>query len=58
MPSATPADIVARLNAETGKALETPAIKEKLGLEPAGGSPADCAKLVKEDIIIRPETSR
>jgi tripartite-type tricarboxylate transporter receptor subunit TctC len=52
-PSATPAEIVARLNSETAKALESPAIRERLsslGLEPAGGSPADCAKLVQADI--------
>jgi tripartite-type tricarboxylate transporter receptor subunit TctC len=52
-PGATPAEIIARLNAETVKALATPAIKERLaslGLEPGGGSPADCAKLVREDI--------
>jgi len=52
-PAATPADIVARLNSETAKALESPAVRDRLanlGLEPAGGSPADCAKLVQSDI--------
>jgi tripartite-type tricarboxylate transporter receptor subunit TctC len=51
-PSATPAEIVSRLNAESVKALQSPAVKEqlaKLGLEPAGGSPADCAKLIRTD---------
>jgi Tripartite tricarboxylate transporter family receptor len=53
VPGATPRDIVARLNAESVKALEAPVTKERLaslGLEPAGGTPADCAKLVKADI--------
>ena len=53
VPGATPPDIVARLNAETVKALEQAAIRERLaslGLEPAGGTPAECAKLVKADI--------
>ncbi len=53
VPSATPADIVVRLSSETIKALEQPAVRERLaslGLEPAGGTPADCAKLVKADI--------
>jgi tripartite-type tricarboxylate transporter receptor subunit TctC len=53
VPGATPAEIVNRLNAEVAKALDTPAMRERLaslGLEPAGGSPADCARLVKADI--------
>ena len=52
-PAATPADIVAKLNAETVKALESAPVKERLaslGLDPVGGTPADCAKLVKSDI--------
>jgi len=53
VPGATPAEIVSRLNAEANKALESPATRERLaslGLDPAGGSTADCAKLVKADI--------
>jgi tripartite-type tricarboxylate transporter receptor subunit TctC len=53
VPGATPPEIVARLNAETLKALEAPAVRERLvtlGLEPAGTSPADCAKHVQTDI--------
>ena len=53
VPGQTAPDIVARLNAETVKALETASIKERLatlGLEPGGGTSADCAKLVKADI--------
>jgi tripartite-type tricarboxylate transporter receptor subunit TctC len=53
VPSATPAEVVARLNAELNKALDLSATKERLaslGLEPVGGAAADCAKLVKADI--------
>ena len=52
-PGATPADIVGRLNSEVNKALESPMVKERLlavGLEPVGGSTADCAKLIQADI--------
>ena len=53
VPGATPADILAKLNAESVKALQTTAMRERLaslGLEPVGGSSGDCAKLVKADI--------
>jgi tripartite-type tricarboxylate transporter receptor subunit TctC len=53
VPGATPPEIVAKLNAETLKALESPAIKERLttlGLEPAGTSSAHCAQHVQTDI--------
>jgi tripartite-type tricarboxylate transporter receptor subunit TctC len=53
VPGATPADIVTKLNAETVKALESAAIREKLasfGLEPAGSSPAECAKFIQAQI--------
>jgi tripartite-type tricarboxylate transporter receptor subunit TctC len=53
VPAGTPTEIVSRLNAETLKALESPAVKERfgtLGLEPAGGSPAQCAKHITADI--------
>ncbi|HET7160161.1 MAG TPA: tripartite tricarboxylate transporter substrate binding protein [Burkholderiales bacterium] len=52
-PGATPADIVARLNAEAVKALESSLLRERLatlGLEPVGGSPVECAKLIASDI--------
>ena len=52
-PGATPPEILARLNAETTKALESAPVKERLaslGLDPVGGTPGDCAKLVKADI--------
>jgi tripartite-type tricarboxylate transporter receptor subunit TctC len=53
VPGATPAEIVTRLNSETVKALESTTIRERLGvlgLEPAGGSSADCAKHIQADI--------
>jgi tripartite-type tricarboxylate transporter receptor subunit TctC len=53
VPGATPPDILARLNAESVKALQTPATRERLaslGLEAVGGSSEDCARLVKADI--------
>ena len=52
-PGATPPEILSRLNAEAVKAIQMPATRERLaslGLEPVGGSSADCAKLVKSDI--------
>ena len=52
-PGGTPANIVTRLNAETVKALESPAMRDQLasfGLEPAGTSPAECAKFIQADI--------
>jgi tripartite-type tricarboxylate transporter receptor subunit TctC len=53
VPGATPAEIVTRLNTEVNKALASAPVKERLaslGLEPAGGSSADCAKLIQADI--------
>ncbi len=52
-PGGTPVEIVNKLNAEAQKALESAQIKERLaslGLEPHGGPPAACAKLIQEDI--------
>ncbi|MGZ5092329.1 MAG: Bug family tripartite tricarboxylate transporter substrate binding protein [Burkholderiales bacterium] len=52
-PAGTPAEIVARLNAESVKALESAAVKERLaalGLETVGSSPADCAKFIQTEI--------
>jgi tripartite-type tricarboxylate transporter receptor subunit TctC len=53
VPGATPAEIVSRLNGEVNKALESAPVKQRLvdlGLEPMGGSSADCAKLILADI--------
>ena len=47
-----PAEGVTRLNAEIGKALAEPAVRERFaqnGLEPVGGTPRDFAQLYKAD---------
>jgi tripartite-type tricarboxylate transporter receptor subunit TctC len=52
VPAGTPQAIVARLNAETGKALADPAIKgnlEKSAQEPIGGTSDAFGKLVRDD---------
>ena len=52
VPAGTPADIVARLNAEIGKALAEPGIRERYAqaaLEPVGGTPGDLARLLRSD---------
>lgn len=52
-PSGTPPEIISRLNAETVKALESAPVRERLatlGLEPGGGSSADCARFIQADI--------
>jgi len=48
-PAGTPADIVSRVQAETAKALATPALKERLlsqGAIPSGNTPAEFAKFI------------
>lgn len=52
VPAGTPPGIVARLNAEIGKALADPRIRERYAqaaLEPVGGTPEDLARLVRGD---------
>jgi tripartite-type tricarboxylate transporter receptor subunit TctC len=52
VPQGTPADIVAKLNTEIGKALADPAIRKNLedsAQEPIGGSAESFAKLVRDD---------
>ena len=52
VPAGTPPAIAARLNAEIGKALAEPAIKQNLtqsAQEPIGGSAEQFARLVRED---------
>jgi tripartite-type tricarboxylate transporter receptor subunit TctC len=52
-PGATPRDIVTRLNAETVKAVHSPAVRERfaaLGTEPVGNSPEECAAFVRSEI--------
>lgn len=52
VPAGTPAEIVARLNAEIGKALAEPQLRERFAqsaLEPIGGSAEQFARLMRED---------
>lgn len=52
VPAGTPPGIVARLNAEIGKALADPRIRERYAqaaLEPVGGTPEELARLVRGD---------
>jgi len=52
-PAGTPREIVARLSAETAKVLAMPEIRarfEQLGVEPGGGTPADAARFLEEEI--------
>ena len=52
-PAGTPADIVAKLNAEANKALQSPEVKERLlalGTTPKVGSPQVLADLLKGEI--------
>ena len=52
VPAGTPKDIVARLNAEFGKSLKEPKIREgmlKAANEPIGGTPDDFGKLFSND---------
>jgi tripartite-type tricarboxylate transporter receptor subunit TctC len=52
-PAGTPREIVARLSAETAKVLAMPEIRarfEQLGVEPGGGTPAEAARFLDEEI--------
>ena len=54
MPKATPPAVVARVNAEVGKALAMPDVRHRLadmGVDAArGGSPADFERFLREDV--------
>ena len=52
-PAGTPADVVSRLQRETAKALNSPAMKEKLlaqGAIPSGNSPQEFARFIDAEI--------
>jgi tripartite-type tricarboxylate transporter receptor subunit TctC len=52
-PGGTPPDVVAKLNAEAVKALQSPAMKERLaglGLEGVGSTSAECNRFVQSEI--------
>jgi tripartite-type tricarboxylate transporter receptor subunit TctC len=51
-PLHTPAEVIAKLNAQVNAGLKTPELKDalaKLSNEPIGGTPADFAALIKAD---------
>jgi tripartite-type tricarboxylate transporter receptor subunit TctC len=53
MKSGTPPEIISRVNQAINKALGTTKVREaflKVGAEPAGGSAADYAELVKAQV--------
>jgi tripartite-type tricarboxylate transporter receptor subunit TctC len=57
-PKATPKAIVAKLNAEIGKALASSDIRTRLGnlnLSPIGGSPADLDQTLRADLAVNRE---
>lgn len=52
-PAKTPKDIIARLNTEIDKILNSPDLQKRFvndGLEPMGGSPADFEKFIRDEI--------
>ncbi len=52
-PAGTPREIVARLSAETAKVLAMPEIRarfDQLGVEPVGGTPAEAARFLDDEI--------
>ncbi|WP_394706549.1 Bug family tripartite tricarboxylate transporter substrate binding protein [uncultured Hydrogenophaga sp.] len=52
-PAGTPADIVGRIQQETAKALNSPAVKERLlaqGAIPGGNTPAEFASMIQSEI--------
>jgi tripartite-type tricarboxylate transporter receptor subunit TctC len=52
-PAGTPPAIIARVHDEALKALQTDEVKQKLaadGAEPVGSTPAEFAKLIKDDL--------
>jgi tripartite-type tricarboxylate transporter receptor subunit TctC len=51
-PTATPAAVVARLNADINTVMQSREMREqldKLGMEPMGGSPAEAQRFVREE---------
>jgi tripartite-type tricarboxylate transporter receptor subunit TctC len=52
-PAGTPKDVIAKLSAEFNKALKLPELNKRLsdeGADPAGGTPEEFAKLIKDEI--------
>jgi tripartite-type tricarboxylate transporter receptor subunit TctC len=54
VPAKTPEPLVARLNQEIVRVLQRPESKERLsgiGAEPVGGTPAQLAAVIKEELV-------
>jgi tripartite-type tricarboxylate transporter receptor subunit TctC len=52
-PAATPGEVIARLNAEIGKALATPDLRErfaKIGVDPAPSAPGDLQQVIRQEM--------
>jgi tripartite-type tricarboxylate transporter receptor subunit TctC len=52
-PAGTPREVVAKLSTETAKVLASPEIRARfgqLGVEPVGGTPAEAARFLDEEI--------
>ncbi len=52
-PAGTPPNIIATLNAEAVKAIQSAALKDRLaalGLEPVGSSPQECSAFIAAEI--------
>ena len=52
-PAGTPADVIARLNAELNRLLQEPDVRETLdkqGLAPTGGAPQKLAQMTRDDL--------
>ncbi len=61
LPVGTPREIVAKLNAEINRALQSPQLKERyaaIDAEPVGGSIAEFAEFVKKESAKRGEVVR
>jgi tripartite-type tricarboxylate transporter receptor subunit TctC len=55
VPAGTPKEIIARLHASAVKALNSPAVRErlhKLGAEPVGNSPEEFRKLLEREQLL------
>jgi tripartite-type tricarboxylate transporter receptor subunit TctC len=51
-PAATPPEVIARLNAEIGKALAAPDLRQRLaniGVDPAPGTPGELQRLIRDE---------
>ena len=51
-PAGTPRDVIAKIHADTAKALQIPEVRERLaamGAEPSGESPAELAARIKAE---------